>query len=909
FCFTGEISLYCDPSSCVDNTYFDAYLLQCTDCDKSKNLEPTEDRLSCTCNAQSKILNLDGGQFPECEPCPESEMPTTDKLNCLPCSTRIKKDNDTAVCTKCGSQEITVERDYNGTLKDAIKCQNCTLGSIPSSDGRFCVPCLISNCSCPGTHELLEGWCVPINELSNWPDDRNSYVIEFETGEKIDSYFIRRYLRISVYLCKVGNNISIVAYFVYDIVKKYFYNKMLNLTVVSFAPDGHFKKISSATGSFLQLCPGSWTSLNSGLRFGSRYHHSCTLPASQLVQLRDTEFLDLYVQYWEGGESRLYAVPVLALDLKVGGRSTNKDSDRSQWQLTRRFFLIDKIGGVKSATDKSKGKVEDVPYVIRYLKSCTLRVKIQEREEEGRIYPPLLVLKYGEITQEDIESDTHVSLTFSVEYEMDNSLSHAIEVSMGVLSALAVVWSGIETWSCSRRSGRVGIDLVTLGQLIVFSCGNLANVFFFVVVCASIHTFTFYKGQSVIQILLPAQKQDDLVKSYIISAFSLKIVEVIHLIWRQISIDIFFIDWERPRARSSVIRPRSQLNASDTSEQPISIWRTYFVANEWNEIQTTRKVSLMFQLVVTVFILKVLGVENWAVADPELHTTQPEYMKNSSPSLICQFAVGVMVYLLVYFLQWTFMVSIYERYIKNVIHEFVDICSMANISVFILALENYGFYIHGRSAHGFADTDMQTMLGQLQREEEDLCGHRGLLPGSDQQTFQMAIPLQLRSYYRKVMAPINSVMLPTKRLSMAGAGGLRTKVMSGNMDRSIQAYHNMNKFLAAFLEHALKDLDYDVREKMFVESLLDIEFTEVFDKGILYSDNGHSFDNVLFYGNECTLATFDIFLFSFVAVLFHDFLLAAIVTAFFAKILVIIRRVGGRNNLAKKTLIDERFLV
>jgi len=30
------------------------------------------------------------------------------------------------------------------------------------------------------------------------------------------------------------------------------------------------------------------------------------------------------------------------------------------------------------------------------------------------------------------------------------------------------------------------------------------------------------------------------------------------------------------------------------------------------------------------------------------------------------------------------------------IQEFVDICSMANISVFILALENYGFYIHGR---------------------------------------------------------------------------------------------------------------------------------------------------------------------------------------------------------------------
>ena len=34
-----------------------------------------------------------------------------------------------------------------------------------------------------------------------------------------------------------------------------------------------------------------------------------------------------------------------------------------------------------------------------------------------------------------------------------------------------------------------------------------------------------------------------------------------------------------------------------------------------------------------------------------------------------------------------------------------------------------------RSAHGFSDTDMSTLLDQLQRESDDLCGHRGLTPG------------------------------------------------------------------------------------------------------------------------------------------------------------------------------------
>lgn len=157
-----------------------------------------------------------------------------------------------------------------------------------------------------------------------------------------------------------------------------------------------------------------------------------------------------------------------------------------------------------------------------------------------------------------------------------------------------------------------------------------------------------------------------------------QIVEVIHLIWRQSSIDIFFIDWERPRACSSMAQSRSQLTStvSDNLEQPVSIWRTYFVANEWNEIQTTRKTSLFFQLVLTVFVLKVceelvasnsnglnmviyvclcchqvIGVEHWAVADPEVHTAPPEYMEDSSASPICRFAVGVMTYLIIYLLQ------------------------------------------------------------------------------------------------------------------------------------------------------------------------------------------------------------------------------------------------------------------
>lgn len=61
-----------------------------------------------------------------------------------------------------------------------------------------------------------------------------------------------------------------------------------------------------------------------------------------------------------------------------------------------------------------------------------------------------------------------------------------------------------------------------------------------------------------------------------------------------------------------------------------------------------------------------------------------------------------------------------------------------------------------RSAHGFSDTDMESLIGQLRREEDNMVRHRGLVPGTENQTFEMTIPSSLRTYYRRVMAPLNN---------------------------------------------------------------------------------------------------------------------------------------------------------
>ena len=78
------------------------------------------------------------------------------------------------------------------------------------------------------------------------------------------------------------------------------------------------------------------------------------------------------------------------------------------------------------------------------------------------------------------------------------------------------------------------------------------------------------------------------------------------MIWGQCNIDIFLIDWERPSTAQQ--QPTNQI----AGHQPpvggvVSIWRTYFVANEWNELQTLRRgLRPLSTLIVGLLFLQVM---------------------------------------------------------------------------------------------------------------------------------------------------------------------------------------------------------------------------------------------------------------------------------------------------------------
>jgi meckelin len=98
-------------------------------------------------------------------------------------------------------------------------------------------------------------------------------------------------------------------------------------------------------------------------------------------------------------------------------------------------------------------------------------------------------------------------------------------------------------------------------------------------------------------------------------------------------------------------------------------------------------------------------------------------------------------------IQYLIYILFYQRFVEDKIINFIDLCSVTNISVFILMENQYGYYIHGRSPHGTADINMKEMLNNLERETNQTIGGRGLQPNSEDQIFIVRIDRSFRLQY------------------------------------------------------------------------------------------------------------------------------------------------------------------
>lgn len=204
-----------------------------------------------------------------------------------------------------------------------------------------------------------------------------------------------------------------------------------------------------------------------------------------------------------------------------------------------------------------------------------------------------------------------------------------------------------------------------------------------------------------------------------------------------------------------------------------------------------------------------------------------------------------------------------------------------------------------RSVHGFADTDLPTLINDLKKEEDDLCAHRGLVPGTTDQTFILSLTESFKSLYDELMRQRNN----------GSIGILKENDTPRNWKQLFETRSKVRLFLMQFLDHSSENEDYIIKEQHILEKLWDIFFIDAKDKSVFYIDNSYSFNKVVLHGNEWLLMTFEITVFAFFLTLYNSYTFACIATVIISQFFLIIIKCNVKRNVCNKSLLDKRFLM
>ncbi|XP_010617929.1 meckelin isoform X1 [Fukomys damarensis] len=949
------------PETCSHNQYFDISALSCVSC--RANQKQDARGTSCVCLPGFQMISNNGGPDIICKKCPENMNGITeDGWNCISCPNGLTAEGKCHCPTGHILVERDVNGSLLSQATCVLCDGNENSFTIANALGNTCVRCeptfinASRSCECSEPNILTGALCF--SSSGRFPPRVISAARQGEPGMSFISEWFAKYLQSAAAACWVYTNLTscqalgnmcvmnmnsydsaLDACWLFQFIFEntaglstvhsisfwrqnlpwLFYGDQsglapqilsstplptnfsfkgqsqtteLKFVAASYDIRGNFLKWQTLEGGVLQLCPDTEARLNAAYSFGTTYQQNCEISLSKILTDFPTPvFYDIYLEYTDENEQQnIWAVPVLNLNLQHYKMFVNQDSSSSKWLLTRRIFLVDAVSG-------RENDLGNQPRVIRIATQISLSIHLVPDTKNGNIYPPLITIAYSDIDVKDPYSQS-VKISFSVKYEMNQGEAFIqTDIALGVLGGLAVLSSLLKTAGWKRRIGSPMIDLQTVMKFLVYYAGNLANVFFIVTMGTGLYWLIFFKAQKSVSVLLPVPAQEERFVTYVGCAFALKALRFLHKLISQITIDIFFIDWERPKGK--VLKAVEGEGGVRSATVPVSIWRTYFVANEWNEIQTVRKINPLFQVLTVVFFLEIVGFKNLALMDSSSSLSRSPSSYIPPYSRILRYAVSTTLWLVIGVVQIVFFAGFYERFVEDKIRQFVDLCSVSNISVFLLSYKCFGYYIHGRSIHGYADTNMEEMNMNLKREAENLCSQRGLVPNTDGQTFQIAISSQMRQHYDRIHETLTRKNGPARLLSSSAS----------TFEQSIKAYHAMNKFLGSFIDHVHKEMDYIIKDKLLLERILGMEFMEPMEKSIFYNDESYSFSRMLYYGNEATLLIFDLLFFCVVDLACQNFILAAFLTYLQQEIFRFIRNTVGQKNLASKTLVDQRFLI
>ena len=655
----------------------------------------------------------------------------------------------------------------------------------------------------------------------------------------------------------------------------------------------------------LVLCTSTYNDTADFLSFATSLKNECEL---DLNQFRSRSYKMMFYELYLNNNGNLISIPVETDNLLNG---VEKESE----SLMKRFFMIDNLSKI-GASDGYYEQVE--PVNIRYAKTVKFKVKIQDEYRKSRIYMPVLKITYAE------SEDASEKVTFKSMYYMDfKNVKNGINALFWVMFALSlvvVVFRMIVWARLNPSKHNEGIYCCYTSVTLLFMAFKYFGLFMFVFTSGvSAYWYIFFKLQYRPYVLFPDEDEKSTEKYetqfYIVWGLGMCsfCVYMFYRLFQQTNYDVFFIDWEHEK---DVLV--NNMKEDKTTEKYKGAWRSLHVANMFNQLQQQRTISIPLCFCIF-FMLWYYDKTRWneyAMTVPNFRpvsTCNEHFLLRHCIITFVLFVSGLTQYALVR------LVQLWLPLKKT---EFLDLCSVSNISVFLLDSSSHGYYIHGQSPLGKADTNFDELVRFLEEEGKGKIRGRGITDddGDELQSYEMFISFFMRNIYdalfqSKTQGVIQEGVDREKQKTQSRMTKVHQHVPLQTSRIEIDLFKTyMNDHLKEKVETAARNAKMLIREKTLCERFFDlppnINVNTIGDI-IFYKDPGKNFDNVLFTGMELEWLIMVIYWFQMWTISLgsfsHSIAIAALLTYVIEKVLFKCRVFFGERNVARKAIIDDRF--
>ena len=657
-------------------------------------------------------------------------------------------------------------------------------------------------------------------------------------------------------------------------------------------------------GNEMILCYQSYNDTVDFRKFGNTILiEECAINLALLGKDNYTTYF--YQMYLKLGDNNFQSIPV---------RIENNDNNPSD-NIVKRFFIAYQY---ENTTDqKSFILADSIKFEVRLLN--------ENPESLSHMQMPILKIHYKLTSYDPYNGDPNEEFMFSSNYYMDTSkIMKLIRIFFSicfVLVFLAVaarmyVWCILNPSSLTKDSYPCYFLINLFAKIFKY----FGIIMFFFTWAITAYWYIFYKCQYRPFVFFP-----DLFERYKVHYRKFDILwglacgcyglYMFFRIYEQINCDIFFIDWEHEKDILETVMGKT------TNKPYKSPWRSIHIVNQYNLLQKSKTISFNFCFIVFLmfYYSNYLEWHNYTHLVPNV-----SFANHSPPNRLLRQFLATFIIFITGAAQYVLR-RIIQPWLPTPTTEFLDLCSVANVSVLILQDSLRGYYIHGQSPLGKADVTLQELIRFLEEEGKGKIKGRGITDDKNDnlQTYEIYLSYTMRQIYDGLY------FFPT--LQEIDKGKQYDRIQNQAKFVNIFQYipeslhpgniYEINKFMNNHLKEKIEQVTMQkkilVKEKSICERFFEfppsIDLTSRKVKELVfYKDPGRNFEDVLFIGMELEWLIFVIYIFNMWCIALEKYgqslPISILMTYIMEKMFWKIRIFFGEKNVAKKAVVDNRFL-